>query len=446
MADLKKEIIIPDVSFYEDRNDTPQKIDFAKMKANGAKGVIVRAGQNTWTDEDMKVSWAAAKGVLPRGVYWYYDSRSDPISQANLFVAQFSNDLPEMEVWCDYEENYGGPYGGWRHFAVFVARVKELLPSCKIGIYTGFYYWQDHSPDQVKEAASFQWFKQFPLWLAWYSPASLVSIPAPWVSCLLWQYTAVGDGRAYGTESAGVDLSAYQGTIEDFNTRYSVGENVPPIEPPVGSAINVNSKSVTVDGVLVPEIVTVTVNVNGVDYVQNIDQRPTAPVVVTPSDLYAVPIANWQKMNGATHPSSGGPYTQPLTRVDPRQKVVADNMNTQDASGQAYIKSFNNDVAWAFICNGAGGPSKGIDGKTGKLKLLGLLFPGLDNIVRVPVTFTGKDGNLWGIIESMPVPDYSKTPKTDPWLFGQFYTGKNLVTVPLLGGPWFIRMAALSKV
>jgi hypothetical protein len=53
-------IISPDVSFYHDEQETLQGIDFVKM-AKSAGFVIVRAGQNPWSDPDFKYNWREAK-------------------------------------------------------------------------------------------------------------------------------------------------------------------------------------------------------------------------------------------------------------------------------------------------------------------------------------------------------------------------------------------------
>ena len=66
----------PDVSFYQDLEETPEKIDFVKMQKT-ANFVIIRAGQNLWPDPDFEYNWTEAKKAgLPRGSYWFYDSRA----------------------------------------------------------------------------------------------------------------------------------------------------------------------------------------------------------------------------------------------------------------------------------------------------------------------------------------------------------------------------------
>ena len=72
------------------------------MRNNGAAGVIIRAGQNVWPDPKFDTFWAGAKAAgLPRGTYWFYDSRVSPESQADLFYSRFAGDFPEMEKQPD---------------------------------------------------------------------------------------------------------------------------------------------------------------------------------------------------------------------------------------------------------------------------------------------------------------------------------------------------------
>src|SRR4051812_12628196 len=116
--------------------------------------------------------------------------------------------FPEMEIWADYEETYGGGYKSWSHFSVFLTGLQRLLPDAKVGIYTGYDYWLHNSPNPITEKAAFEWFGRFPLWLAWYTAnESVVKIRKPWTEALYWQFTAKGDGAKYGVESKNIDLS-----------------------------------------------------------------------------------------------------------------------------------------------------------------------------------------------------------------------------------------------
>ncbi len=139
-------VIGPDVSFYQDDPQTPQGIDFVKMRRAGAGYIIIRAGQNLWGDRDFKANWRESKVAgMPRGSYWFYDSRADPKKQAELWVSQFDGDFGELPLWCDFEDNYGGSFKGWKNWYNFMERVKALLPNNKeIGVYTAYYYWLEN--------------------------------------------------------------------------------------------------------------------------------------------------------------------------------------------------------------------------------------------------------------------------------------------------------------
>ena len=212
-------IIGPDVSFYQDKPDTPKGIDFAMMKAAGARFAIIRAGQNLWEDRAFDESWRNSKGVLPRGSYWFYDSRVDPKFQAKKWLQCFEdiNDLGELPMWCDFEDAYGGPFGGWRNWYNFMEELKTLRPGVRLGIYTGYYYWRENTVASPKgiSAASLNYFKQYPLWVAAYNSVG-PSVPEPWDEWTLWQYTDNGDGTEYGVESLNIDLNWFYGDEAAF--------------------------------------------------------------------------------------------------------------------------------------------------------------------------------------------------------------------------------------
>ncbi len=225
-------IIGTDVSFYQDDPQTPQGIDFLKMRQN-AEFVIIRAGQNLWADRDFKVNWREAKRVgLPRGSYWFYDSRIDPKKQADLWVSLFSGDLGELPLWADFEDNYGGAFKGWRHWYNFIERLKELLPGKEIGIYTAYYYWVENTTSIGIPTGSLNYFKQYPLWVANYGVTKPL-VPKPWDDWTLWQFTDNGDGTIYGVESKNIDLNYFNGNLEAFRARFNVSETpIPDPQPP----------------------------------------------------------------------------------------------------------------------------------------------------------------------------------------------------------------------
>ncbi|MDK1119532.1 MAG: SH3 domain-containing protein [Anaerolineae bacterium] len=216
----------PDVSFYQDEPETPEHIDFVQMN-KVADFAIIRAGQNLWVDRDFKSNWAEAKKAgIPRGTYWFYDSRANPKRQAELWVDAMDGDFGELPLFADFEESYGGQYKGWKKWFDFLERLKELINGKEISIYTAFYYWRDNAPNPNRQREKLEYFGQYPLWIANYGAAQ-PNVPKPWGpdEWLFWQFTEVGDGDLYGVESRGVDLNYFNGEAEAFRERFD-------IEPP----------------------------------------------------------------------------------------------------------------------------------------------------------------------------------------------------------------------
>jgi GH25 family lysozyme M1 (1,4-beta-N-acetylmuramidase) len=227
-------IIGPDVSFYQDRADTVSQIDFTKMRMGGASFVIIRAGQNTWIDPDLIYNMRESKGQLPRGTYWYYDSRVDPKAQARLYISSLAGDLGELPLFADFEDRNAGDFGGWRNWRIFLEELKVLAPGKEIALYTAPYYWKEHTTMLGISSADLAYFKQYALWIANYG-VSAPTVPAPWTTWTFWQNTDNGDGTQFGVESLNVDLNYFNGDANVFGARFGLGVVVPP--PPVANEV-----------------------------------------------------------------------------------------------------------------------------------------------------------------------------------------------------------------
>jgi len=222
-------VIGPDVSFYQDDPQTPQGIDFPKMRFT-AGFAIIRTGQNLWPDRDFKLNWREAKlAGLPRGSYWFYDSRVDPKKQAELWISLFNGDFGELPLFADFEDNYGGSFKGWIHWVTFINRLKELTHRKEVAIYTAYNYWVENTVSAGIPAASLNYFKQYPLWIANYGVTKPL-VPKPWTEWTFWQFTDKGDGSIYGVESKNIDLNYFNGDLAAFRQRFGLGES-PPSEP-----------------------------------------------------------------------------------------------------------------------------------------------------------------------------------------------------------------------
>lgn len=299
-----------DVSFYQDINATPQKIDFAKMKAYGASFAVIKAGQFNYADEDFGDNWVNCKKAgLPRSSYWFCDKDDSGTAQARRYWSLMKYDQPEGMLFADYET---GSWIDWKQLADFVKTLQDLsgYPSQRIGIYTGYYYWLDHSPANL---ASRNWFKQFPLWLASYSSTpSIVKVPTPWTECLIWQDGTPAIGWQVGAESREIDHNRFNGDPNKFK-QFMGGV---PVTPPTGEDMTVlyyadlkpgyisnvrngaglsYSTKTTITGPLTVDIVSQKVVADGYDWYQI--QSPTTGWIALTS--------SYTNFRAATPPATG---------------------------------------------------------------------------------------------------------------------------------------------
>lgn len=214
-------------------------IDFNKMTLSGVEGVIVKCGQGVAKDSRFDENWRVAKAArLPRGSYWFYDSRIAPKVQAYWWWTWIKDDPGELMHFADYEETYAGNYAGWQNFRIFLEEFKRLsnLPDSKIGIYTGYFYWISNSPTTASDLA---FFARFRLWLAWYTDNPVfVIIPRPWTNAtfILWQYGTPANGHSRGVESLEIDESNFNGDKESYRNYFRLrGPTNPPTEPTEGA-------------------------------------------------------------------------------------------------------------------------------------------------------------------------------------------------------------------
>jgi lysozyme len=217
----------PDISFYQDDEETARQIDFEQMKRNGAKFVIVRAGQRYWVDPDFAYNVTEArKAGLPRGTYWFYDSREDPIKQADLYASMLEREgYGELPAFADFEDDYKGAYHGPKFWKMFLDRLRVKFPNQLIGIYTAFYYWKDNI--EKLPTVEQEYFRQYVLWIANYG-VSTPLVPAPWKEWHFWQYTASGNGKAFGAESTNIDMNYFNGDEDKFRAFFGLtGEPTP---------------------------------------------------------------------------------------------------------------------------------------------------------------------------------------------------------------------------
>jgi hypothetical protein len=216
-----------DISTYQDSPLVAGHVDFEQMADTGAAFVVIRAGQGSWEDDDFKINWTAAKDVLPRASYWYFDNHYEPKAQARKYWDIIKAD-PEGVCWVDLEDRSGGVYWNWRCWYDFLEEFRRVsgLPYERIGIYTSYYYWIESTVSASTAQKSY--FAKFPLWLAAYTPNPLqpnygpINCPPPWVSPAILQTGTPAIGDWAGVESKDIDFDHLNGGAVEFARLFRV--------------------------------------------------------------------------------------------------------------------------------------------------------------------------------------------------------------------------------
>ncbi len=192
-------------------------VDFNRMHDAGARFVILKASQATWTDNKFVKNYHAARQVgLLIGMYHYLDWSVPAVQQARYFAKLVTDYPPDIEPVIDFEErkNAPGRLAAVSALNIFVQTIEDLTSRVSM-IYTSPGYWRDYGD-------TWEGWTKYPLWIANYKVAKPV-VPKPFSDWLFWQYTDRGDGARYGVSSAQIDLNWFNGTAEQLYERYKTG-------------------------------------------------------------------------------------------------------------------------------------------------------------------------------------------------------------------------------
>ena len=229
-------------------------IDWSKVNCNFA---AIREGYGRTIDSQFLTNWQNAKGRVNRIPYWYMDYYSNHnsgsavygMSDADWGAEQADNcwnslkSDPEGIVFLDIENGNGSYAPALSTVATraqtiakaFLQRMDALNGKtngiyCSLGLLTWF--------------AS--WFKDRPLWVAWYNDAQTSSTvlaavsKAGWTGkCYMWQYASdgdiddngTGDGISMGMQYNSLDLNGWLGTSQEYATFFTATTPVPVEEP-----------------------------------------------------------------------------------------------------------------------------------------------------------------------------------------------------------------------
>jgi len=190
-----------DVSHYQGT------VNWAAVKAAGIGFAFAKATDgNTYTDPQFKSNWTGIKAAgMLRGAYHFYESKDDPVTQANNFIAAVGSlavgDLPPV---VDIEVNKGS-FGNTTlaaNLQIWLNTVEQALGRTPM-IYTGPSFWNQNMNNS---------FSRYALWIAQYG-VSHPTIPNGWGSWTFWQNSE--GGHVTGVTGS-VDTDVFAGSMTDL--------------------------------------------------------------------------------------------------------------------------------------------------------------------------------------------------------------------------------------
>jgi lysozyme len=214
-----------DVSFWQDNNGTPQKINWSKAHQAGAVFAFIKASESNFTDEDFGYNWIGAKQAgLLRGAYHFYNYTQPPEAQADYFINLLKNDWGELPPALDLEER---SQWAWPGAAAVKTGVQTFLQRVEAACGRKPLFYTNPNMILYMIPPIPEWLKAYPLWIANYTSGS--PLIAPWSTWTFWQYSQTGDGYAYGMESPNLDLDYFNGTEEELR-KFANVVATPPLE------------------------------------------------------------------------------------------------------------------------------------------------------------------------------------------------------------------------
>lgn len=262
-------LLIFDLSRGEwDPTHPDTKVDFAKAKASGIVAAYFRDANGSFPDATAPTFEESADAVgMPWGDFGtvYPPGTQGTIQQqAQEFITNATTThLGSMPLCVDWEVNGVT----WNHIYQYIALVQKAIPNKEIIIYSRANFLKDNLPNPILQAASYKWFTQFDIWQAQYLTKQPDNLPNGFRR-VMWQWTDRADASLYGInplEAKGVDMSYFDGTLDQFNTRFGFLSTPPtvPVNDTGKPSEAPSTPTSTSDTVILKSVV---VTVNGKDY------------------------------------------------------------------------------------------------------------------------------------------------------------------------------------
>ncbi len=206
------------------------EVNWRAVRTAGATFAFIRAtqGEPIFVDNRFVENWENSKraGVL-RGAYHYF-TLGDPQRQAKHFAQVLDLRGDSGEIWPVVNVKATGIK--MAELLLFVQEFERITNSGLI-IYTSPGFWGSYSAHKTAWAVGSKlWMAQYPHHMP-IEAATTTAQPSellPWNTWEFWQFTAKGEGGAFGIGSKNVDLSVWNGTHEEFVDMY--GAATPELE------------------------------------------------------------------------------------------------------------------------------------------------------------------------------------------------------------------------
>ncbi|MEQ2417280.1 glycoside hydrolase family 25 protein [Ruminococcoides bili] len=174
-----------------DISEFKQGINFNKMKNDGIKAVIIRAGygrESSQKDSMFESHYRNAKAAgLKIGVYWYSyaDSVGDAEKEAKACLECINNKSLDMPIYYDLEDNSQTKLGKAKLTEIaerFCETIKKS--NYRAGVYANLNWFNNYLDyDKLK--------KKYSIWLAQYNDKAEID-------CDIWQNSSTGKVSGYG--------------------------------------------------------------------------------------------------------------------------------------------------------------------------------------------------------------------------------------------------------
>jgi GH25 family lysozyme M1 (1,4-beta-N-acetylmuramidase) len=209
-----------------------REIDWSEVKRSGVKFAFLKATEfpdkrtSLFVDGEMQKN---IEGASDNGIFWgayhFFRTHIDPVIQAKVYcetVGDFNSLPPVLDL------EVAGSKGERLNYKVrkFLDEAEKITNKRPI-IYSSGGFWRSYLANEKRSHTD--WARAYPLWVAQYT--TLWPTPLyPWAGWEFWQYTDKGKIPGVITH---VDLNWFNGSIEELERKYVIGENSYPnkVEP-----------------------------------------------------------------------------------------------------------------------------------------------------------------------------------------------------------------------